>query len=222
VKIDIKGSQGRVTLFQRNISSDPVTNIFLELSDPAGMLRHEMATAAGTILPGCQQEQLLMLECMKAATPGPSIIISYDIATVGKRKHDLRLPVLLTSFNEPFRLGGADFVLRWQQLTGPGQEAQEVFKPQREIQFQQLQLIVGTALKFALVSEKLDGDMELAINGASSLQTGAKGQSGEKINVGLLIKIEFHPPTNQVRVTVRSTYPGASQAVMQTAKSLLS
>lgn len=222
VKIDMKGSQGRVTLYQRNVSSDPVTNLFLELSDPAGMLRHEMAAVAGTILPGCQQEQLLMFECMKPVAPGPSIVINYESTNFGKRKYDLRLPVLLTSFNEPLQLGGADFVSRWQQLTGPGQQAQEVFKPPREIQFQQLQVIVGTALKFAVVSEKLDGDMELAINGASSLQTGAKGQSGEKINVGSLIKIEFHPPTNQVRVTVRTLYPGATQAVMQTAKSLLS
>jgi hypothetical protein len=186
------------------------------------MLRQQMSSVAGTIMPGCQQEQQLMFECMKPVTPGPSINVEYDNSASGKRQHELRLPVLLTSFNEPLPLGGPDFLSRWRQLTGQGQEVQEVFKPSRVVQFQQMQSIVGTALKFATVAEKIEGDMEFAINGASSLQTGALHQNGEKINVGSLIKIELHPPTNSVRVTVRTLYPGASQAVMQTAKSLLS
>ena len=68
------------------------------------------------------------------------------------------------------------------------------------------------------LSAPIDGN---TVMGCSQLRTGALNQSGEKINVGSLIKAEFNPMTRNARITIRTIYPAASQALMTTAKQLM-
>ena len=81
-------------------------------------------------------------------------------------------------------------------------------------------LFNSKGLKFGIVVDKIDAS-DTVVNGCSSLHTGAVNQTGEKINIGSLIKVELHAQTNTVRFTVRTIYPAASTAIIQTAKSLL-
>ncbi len=66
------------------------------------------------------------MECMKPVAPGPSITVAYKDTLLGLHNNTLDLPLLETTFNEPLVLGAEDFMARWQQLSGPGQEAAEV------------------------------------------------------------------------------------------------
>jgi hypothetical protein len=76
------------------------------------------------------------------------------------------------------------------------------------------------ALKFGRVSG-LPDESEFVLYGAASLRTGSLTPTGEKINVGCLVKLEMNVQSNAIRVTVRTLHPQASIAVMNTAKSLL-
>jgi hypothetical protein len=51
---------------------------------------------------------------------------------------------------------------------------------------------------------------------------GAKTASGEKVNVGCLVKLEVNAGANAIRVTFRTLHPSATQAMMETVKSLFS
>jgi hypothetical protein len=73
------------------------------------------------------EQQQLMIECMKPTFPGPKIVVSYKDSSVGSRKNELDLPIVVTTFNEPLQLAGPDFETRWSQLTATGQETQETY-----------------------------------------------------------------------------------------------
>jgi hypothetical protein len=58
--------------------------------------------------------------------------------------------------------------------------------------------------------------------GAASLRIGAiNQQTGEKLTLGCLIKIEMNPQSNAFQVTIRAVTPAAASAMLQTAQTLL-
>jgi hypothetical protein len=66
---------------------------------------------------------------MKPAFPGPQLSVTYNDQLHGKRANTIKLPLMVTTFNEPLSLLGDDFGVRWQALTNQGQESQQIFKP---------------------------------------------------------------------------------------------
>jgi site-specific DNA-cytosine methylase len=69
--------------------------------------------------------------------------------------------------------------------------------------------------------EGLPDATEFVIYGAATLKTGALTQTGEKVSVGCMAKIEMNVQENAMRITLRSVHPAASQAILQTVKNLL-
>lgn len=76
-------------------------------------------------------------------------------------------------------------------------------------------------MKFGRISDIPDAT-DYVIYGVATLRTGAKAANGDKISVGCLTKIEMNVQSNAIRVTLRTVHPAATQAVMDTAKTLLS
>jgi hypothetical protein len=74
--------------------------------------------------------------------------------------------------------------------------------------------------KFARVHGMPD-ESDFVVYGAASMKTGAMSPTGDKISLGVLVKIEMNVQANALRITVRSVHPAATSAVMQTSKSLL-
>jgi hypothetical protein len=74
-------------------------------------------------------------------------------------------------------------------------------------------------MKFSRV-EGIPGSSEYVIYGASSLRTGAKTATGDKINVGCLAKLEINVQANAIRVTFRTLHPAATTSLMETVKSI--
>lgn len=128
-RAEIRGSQCRFSLMFVNQSPAAISKLKVDISDPSGLLRFEAAPMDENIAGLGKAAQVIMCECMKPATPGPKVTISYVDALAGSRSNTLDLPLMVSSFNEPISLEGADFGSRWQQLTGPGQESQDVLKP---------------------------------------------------------------------------------------------
>jgi AP-2 complex subunit alpha len=75
-------------------------------------------------------------------------------------------------------------------------------------------------LKFARIQGLPDAS-ENVIYGAATLRTGALSSSGEKLSVGCMVKIEINVAANALRVTLRSSHPAATNAILQTVKNLL-
>jgi hypothetical protein len=244
-KLEIRGSQGRLTFFYRNNSvTSTIEGLAVTVSDPANLLRLQTGNLVKSLPPHAQEEQQIMVECMTPGSPGPSLTVVYDEAGKGHRNNTIVLPLTVVSFNEPLKLSGADFKARWAILSNPGQEAVEVFNPSHTVTVQSVVRALGSvsqlltftilmnvflktamllcfqALKFFNVTEGVES--EPAVLGAASLRTGSLNSAGEKITVGCLIKIEVNEQSNALRVTVRTVNVAATVAVMQTAKALLS
>lgn len=228
IQTEMKGSQGRMIFYQRNISPNAISELNLQINDSVEMLRSQLNPTNPNLPAGGQAEQQLMFECVKPVAPGPTLTISY-VAADGKRSNRINLPIVLTSFNAPMALSSVDWNQRWGSLSNPDQEVMETFDTNVS-DINALKNMVGNVMKFGLVENSgandLLGDLSAPIDGntvmgCSQLRTGALNQSGEKINVGSLIKAEFNPMTRNARITIRTIYPAASQALMTTAKQLM-
>jgi hypothetical protein len=129
-KVEIRGSQCRLSLSYRNQSPAALTDFVVTLTDAAGLIRFEITPLSTSTISGLgQSSQVIMLECIKPAAPGPKINFSYQEALLGKHSNTLDLPILVTSFNEPLSIGGEEFLSKWNQLTAQGQESQEILRP---------------------------------------------------------------------------------------------
>mmetsp|Transcript_20592 Transcript_20592/g.34484 ORF Transcript_20592/g.34484 Transcript_20592/m.34484 type:complete len:1027 (+) Transcript_20592:169-3249(+) len=221
-KIEVRGSQCRLSLMYINQSPGTITNFSVEVKDPAGLMRFELSALPSTELAGlARTTQTLMLECMKPVGEIPQITLSYNDSLKGHRSSNtLDLPLIVTSFNEPLQLSANDFTSRWQQLVGPGQEAQEVLKPSYPIVPQQVHHVLSSTLKFGRIQGLADAS-EFVIYGAASLKTGALSPAGEKLSVGCLVKIEMNVQANALRVTLRTVHGSATLAILETVKRLL-
>lgn len=220
-RIEIRGSQCRVSLVLSNQSPGGIDGLKLELKDPSGLLRFEMSPYPNSLSGLGSGNVTIMMECMKPVFPGPQLSVAYTDALQGQRSNSIDFPVLLTSFNEPLTLTADDFSARWQQLGGAGQESQQILRPPYPIVPQQIHSALSSTMKFSRVLGLPDAT-DYVIYGASNLRTGAKTPSGEKINVGCLAKIEMNIQANALRVTLRTLHPAATTAIMECTKSLLS
>mmetsp|Transcript_28020 Transcript_28020/g.39890 ORF Transcript_28020/g.39890 Transcript_28020/m.39890 type:complete len:1087 (+) Transcript_28020:36-3296(+) len=220
-KIEIRGSQCRLSLAYVNNSPGTLSDLQVSIADPAGLIRFELGVGP-TSLPGLgRHSQVMMAECIKPAGPGPSWSVSYlDSLSLQRRSCTLPLPLLLTSFIEPLALSGDDFSARWQMLVGAGQESQEILKPLRPLVPGEVQAALVTVLRLGRINGIADSS-EYVIYGAGSLRTGAVTSTGEKINVGCLAKIEMNVQANAMRVTLRTLHPAATAALLQATKFLL-
>eukprot|EP00981_Chlorochromonas_danica_P010260 scaffold3058_cov165-Ochromonas_danica.AAC.51 len=219
-RVEVRGSQCRLSLQYTNQSPASISKLKIDIRDTAGLLRLEASSLDENISGLGKATQTIMCECMKPVAPGPLLNIRYVDTLVGSRDNTVKLPLTVSSFNEPIPMEGNDFSARWGQLVGAGQERQEVLKPPYPIVPSQIQAALQSTLKFCRV-QGLPDSSDYVIYGAASLKTGARTPAGEKINVGCLAKIEMNVQANAMRVTLRTLHPAASNALMETAKELL-
>jgi hypothetical protein len=141
--VEIRGSQGRITLLYRNTSpSDTLYSLTMTLPpDLSGFLRSQVSPLKSHLIPLELTQQQIMLECLQPSAMKPTIVMSYR-STPGSRKHTLPLPVTVLSFNSPLPLSLNDFQLRWEMLHHEGQEIIEVFRPQRVITLETMKHII--------------------------------------------------------------------------------
>lgn len=111
-KIEVRGSQGRVTFYYRNQSSNELSDIEASVNDPANLIRCQLSPLSPTIPPRGQVEQQLLVECMQPAYPAPQLVLSYSTNNT-LRTHPIDLPITVASFNEPLSLSGNDFAVRY-------------------------------------------------------------------------------------------------------------
>ena len=218
-KLEVRGSQGRLTFFYRNQSPAVLSRWSLACLDPAGFLRFELQAGPSDVAGLSQGQQVLMFECMKPAPAGPQCVVEYT-GPQGRRSATLDLPILTATFNEPLALQAADFTAQWDKLAEPGKQLQEILSPASDIVPARIVQGMTAALKFGRVTGMPD-ESEFVIYGASLLKTGALGGNGDKISVGCLVKIEMNIQARKLRVTARTVHPAATAALFACAKTLL-
>ena len=220
LKVEVKASQARVTFMYRNQSPATLSAFDLSIEDGSGLIRFQFSPYSNEISSLASGQITLMVECMKPASPGPDIKISYVDSLMGKRDNTINLPISVTTFNEQLPLNATDFMAKWQQLSQPGLEGQQVFNVSYPINATSMKQALTTALQFGEVVG-VTGGSDTVLFGAATLRTGASTPTGEKVSIGCLVKLEINLQANALRVTTRTLHPAATQALLATVKALL-
>lgn len=216
-KVEVRGSQARLTLYYHNKCTVSAINDFtVTMSDTNGFLRAQFGQLPPSLSSGSQVEQQVMVECMKPSDVWPLLSISYREGNGSMKRNDLKLPLHLTLFNDPLSLNMDDFNNRWNMLSSPGQEATACVIRKTSLSDEEVDEIFVKALRFSHVP----GSAPNCLNGAASLRTGATNPgSGDKITLGCLVKIENSGAT--INIACRTVHPAATSALCSSVKHLL-
>jgi hypothetical protein len=216
-KTEVRGSQGRLTLFYRNKSPvNKVDAMTANFSDTAGFLRSQAAPLPSSLEPGGQVEQQVMIECMKPSDLHSDLVLSYKESGGPCHRNITVLPIHMTLFNDPLPLSAEDFEKRWQMLVAPGQESTICVIKGSPLSLDQAAQIFEKVLKFS----RVEGGGSNCLQGAASFRTGATNPSGEKITLGCLIKIEVSGMT--INITCRTVHAAATSALASSVKYMFS
>lgn len=150
-KIEVRGSQCRLTFMYINHSSATLSSFKVDIIDQSGLVRFELAALPiQELAVASKVSQILMCECIKPSHHGLQVSLSYFDPLHGQHSHTMDLPVQLLSFNEPLSLSGSDFMSKWQLLTNAGQEVQEVVRPTTLLAPNKLLHILGAVSKLVI------------------------------------------------------------------------
>ena len=101
------------------------TELKAEKNNPAGVRMQLNALASDSLAPGAQAVQQVMMECMQPYGDMPILTLTFTVGGA-KSEYDLKIPAALIHFMEPTPMEGDDFMSRWQKLSTPALQNQNV------------------------------------------------------------------------------------------------
>ena len=158
------------------------------------------------------------LTSKKPFADAPKLSVSFS--TKGRQhNYPLRLPIVASSFTERVPLEAEAFMQRWQALDGPEREEQIVFSPKAAIDMTRNRKILSEQLKFAIATGLDKSDTTLSL--ATTFRTGSVSESGNKISIGCLLRLEANHEAKAYRLTVRAVHGEVSLAMKNIVVNLL-
>lgn len=224
-KLEIRGSQGRLTLSYRNKSSGDLNNVQIKLLSDNGMIRFKSNNDVPNIIAPMQPEQqLFFLECMKPATASPILSLSYYDSNSIKHEIIIPTPILSIQFNESLSLSPNDFMNKWSTLQGQGRDTSLKMSigenVTRGVILKDIKDVISQTLRFGLVSELCQNSTLVA---AASLRTGTISASGEKVSIGCLLRMTLDSSSNSiVNIEIRTLHSSATEALKEVIQDVIS
>ncbi|ORX54925.1 Adaptor protein complex AP-2 alpha subunit [Hesseltinella vesiculosa] len=177
IKSEYHGHQGRLAIYLCNKMPAPMTSISVQVADHDAF-HFQLATPHQlTVAPGAQVQRLLQVTCLDVFTDSPSLFISFNSQTV-----HLKLPIVLTKFQEPLSMDGPSFFKRWNQIGGPPRERQAIFASQVPIKIDDIHALLSS-FNFGLLAA-VDPNPSNFV-GVGIINAGSKGGK-----IGALLRLE--------------------------------
>ena len=213
LKQEWRGSQGRVSVCIVNAGSSTMEGIgteFTGVKDNVAALRSQCSDLPASSLAGGEQVvQQIMVECMQPFEGLPEFVVKFKVGNTNC-VYNLTLPVGLGCFFEATTMEGDDFMARWQKLSSPNLQQQDVVSCGTAVMPAFVELAV-TGMKMGVVTSL--GEKSGGICCVGTLRTGTPNSSGGKISVGVLCRVEINSAAQAYRVTVRTAHAGVSGIV---------
>jgi AP-2 complex subunit alpha len=212
VKHEYSGSEGQVSIFFGNMGNgsldhfrvkvDDCEHLSMRMQGTEGLLDTDESGGC-TVAVRTQAKLLIRVEVMAPFDDAPAMRLFFCTKEGLKHEYALRLPVVATCFMEPVSLEPSAFMQKWKSLEGQERESQEIVKsppnapPIDEEYMRRVALVVTSGLKFG----RCQGcdPTPWTVSGAATFRTGSKDPSGNKINVGCLVRIEANPQAGAFR-----------------------
>jgi AP-2 complex subunit alpha len=118
---------GHVAIYIGNKITAPLTSFTstVHVSDSEALVASFAKMPPSMIASRAQTQQLLQVECKKAFSTPP--ILSVSFLAGSHQTIAIRLPIVISKFFSPVKLGQTDFFERWKLIGGPPRESQQVF-----------------------------------------------------------------------------------------------
>lgn len=126
VKSEFHGHLGRIQLYFGNKIQVPLNSftVTVETPNPSALTAVLAQSTTSTVVPLTQVQQQVQVECKDFFDAPPVVKITYLAGSL--QTLALRLPVTITKFIEPVKLGQADFFERWKLIGGAPRESQSI------------------------------------------------------------------------------------------------
>ncbi|EDV28677.1 uncharacterized protein TRIADDRAFT_19420 [Trichoplax adhaerens] len=198
VKSEFKQGTGVLSIFFGNKTNFQLA-AFTSVVECSADLQTECPPINSILEAGAQVQQTISLEAIGDFMETPLLNLSFNM-NGGHQRLSLNLPVFLTKFMSPVEMNAENFFMRWKNLSGPAQEAQEVFKAKFPMDKEQSSIkIQGFGFS---VLEGIDPNIENFIS-AGILYT-RQGQ------VGCLMRLEPNLQASMYRLTIRASRDNVS------------
>ncbi|KAF8516148.1 adaptin N terminal region-domain-containing protein [Hysterangium stoloniferum] len=210
IKSEYHGHVGRVAIYVGNKVASPLTSFTatITVADPQALSASFAKIPQNTINPRAQTQQLLQVECKKVFTTPPILTVSFIAGS--HQSLTVRLPIIVTKFFEPVKLGPADFFERWKLIGGPPREAQRIFP----ISLDSAGHIDIAKNKKVITGHHLGVLEDIDPNPVNLVAAGVLHTS-EGGKVGCLVRVEPNREAKLCRVTIRSTSEEIATEVLQ-------
>eukprot|EP00276_Gloeochaete_wittrockiana_P008207 CAMPEP_0184653344 /NCGR_PEP_ID=MMETSP0308-20130426/11042_1 /TAXON_ID=38269 /ORGANISM="Gloeochaete witrockiana, Strain SAG 46.84" /LENGTH=1204 /DNA_ID=CAMNT_0027088731 /DNA_START=109 /DNA_END=3723 /DNA_ORIENTATION=+ len=126
VKSEFHGAMGRLMLMFGNKANLPLSSFRANIPT-VPYLSVAMSQTVAVVGARSQIQLLLSVECIAPFQDAPKLDIVYMLDSQSIT-HNLKLPVVMSKFNEPVSLSAEDFMKRWKMINGPPLEYQGVGK----------------------------------------------------------------------------------------------
>lgn len=210
VKTEYHGHLGRVAIYFGNKVTAPFTSFTVTVTsdDPDALSLSFAKIPPNIVNPRAQTQQLLQVECKKFFSTPPILTVSFIAGS--HQSLAIRLPIVITKFLDPVKLGSGEFFERWKLIGGPPREAQRIFPISLDstghIDIARNRKVLS-GHRLAILDDVDSNTVNLV--GAAVLHTSTAGK------VGCLVRVEPNREAKLCRVTVRSTSEEVAMEVLQ-------
>uniref|UniRef100_A0A6U8XFP0 AP-2 complex subunit alpha n=1 Tax=Zooxanthella nutricula TaxID=1333877 RepID=A0A6U8XFP0_9DINO len=212
LKQEYNTSVGRLTFMFINPGKDHIGNIRVLIPEVPYLKVQEFQAPPATLAPGQQAHHLVQVTCMRPFLQPAKYNVEYCDRPGGQPiKLPLLMPAVMTKFTTPAQLAMPQFRQHYEGFSGQGQE--HVTVGQAKVNPNQWPNFIEKGFNMGLVP----GSEPSHAMAAGTFHTGTPDPSkpGQMMTVPTLVRFEYKPEGNAIRITVRSAHGEVSQSLGQ-------
>jgi len=209
-QVEIPGGVMKILLYYGNKSSSNINIKSVECTNSASLNNVEIMFTPNSfdISPKQQREQQCKVTLNSPLSLLPKIKISFSN---GSNSYVLNcdFPVIASKFFKPHIFEPQQFKQRWQQLKN---EKQQIIQIKKEYDANKLRGILSNGMGMGLIAG-VDQNANNAI-GCCVYHFAKKRDANNYVTMPVLLRLEFNPNSNAIRVTVRSPHQSTTSSVL--------
>lgn len=209
LKQEYQGGQGKITIMFMNQSQEPIGNIRVQLPEVPFMRIQQFSEPPQMLAPGQQAPHHIQVMCMKPFLQPAKYLLEYREARGEAMQCPFMLPAVMTKFVTPTEVQMQQFQQFFESMAGPPKE--NVVMGQAKVPPNEWPNYLTKGFNLFMLRES-NAQNTFA---AGTLNTGTPdpNQQGKMMTIPVLVRLEYNPPQNMVRMTTRTQHPEVTQAL---------
>jgi len=206
LKHEYQEAQGRITILYRNVGSDPVTSIRVQLPEVPYMRFNQANQAPAQLRPGESQQHYVQVQCMRPFLEPARYIVEYHGGGQPGQQM-LMLPAIMTKFVMPTQLAMPQyrqFFEKFEATTSVGQA---------KVPSDQWPNFLQKGFNMFMLPES---NASICM-GVGTFHTGTPDPQnpGKMMTVPCMVRLDYEPNRRMTKIDLRTQNPQVSQALLK-------